>query len=96
MISDDAKDKVRLWITAIVVAPLLGGVVLFALDIDGFRAQGTDSIAALFTNCEELTEELTVDLKCLNNPSCTMTREELADSNERRDNFNKFCDDGRE
>ncbi len=92
MISEQTKDTVRLWITAIIAAPLLGGVVLYVLDIDGIRSEVTDSVTGVFVNCDDLEEDVTVDLMCLNNPSCTMTREELSDSNGRSDRFKKFCD----
>ncbi len=55
----------------------------------------TTPVVELYTeatiNCGKLQDELRADIRCISEASCTMSRDEMVESEERQEKYQKFC-----
>ncbi len=83
------KAREWLWNTVQVVITLflIGFVLLYIADTEGFRTR----VNGFFVSCDRLMREIVKDDMCRRSEDCQLTRDELVESRERVEKYDRYC-----
>ena len=83
------KAREWLWNTVQVVITLflIGFVLLYIADTEGFRTR----VNGFFVSCDRLMREIVNDDMCRRSEDCQLTRDELVESRERVEKYDRYC-----
>ena len=79
------------WI--VVVVAVISNIVPLMVGENTYIRDAWDDLWSLTYDCDDNYKELQIDIRCIANPTCTMTRDDMAEFEERQDKFNKYCPD---
>ena len=87
----EIADTVRDWtwniVQLVITFAVLGFAGMYLADVDGFRTK----VKSYFVSCDGLRREIAEDDMCRRSEDCQLTRDELVESRDRVEKYDRYC-----
>ena len=90
-IFEGIADLVDWLVKAVLVLGVIAGGIWIFQNWKGIATPVVETYNEVTLNCEKLEAQIQADNQCLRIESCTMTRDELAESQERLEKSFRYC-----